>query len=107
MKVCLLLSRAQLFVNLWTVACQPPLPMEFSRQEYWRGSHSLLQGNLPYPGIKPRSPVLQADSLPSEPPGKPIKLSLMMQVNSAMPPLSPRTLGAPAEIPYTYSLLLS
>ena len=51
------------------------------------GSRSLLQGNLPYPGIKPRSPALQADSLPSEPPEKPIKLSLMMQVNSAMPPL--------------------
>ena len=35
------------------------------------GSHSLLQGNLPYSGIEPRSPRLQADSLPSEPPGKP------------------------------------
>ena len=34
------------------------------------GSHSLLQGNLPNPGIKPRSPAVQADSLPSEPPGK-------------------------------------
>ena len=36
------------------------------------GCHSLLQGNLPNPGIKPRSPALQADSLPSEPPGKPL-----------------------------------
>ena len=35
------------------------------------GCHALLQGNLPSPGIKPRSPALQADSLPSEPPGKP------------------------------------
>ena len=35
------------------------------------GSHSLLQGNLPNPGIKPRSPALQANSLPAEPPGKP------------------------------------
>ena len=36
------------------------------------GSHSLLQGNLPTPGIEPSSPTLQADSLPSEPPGKPL-----------------------------------
>ena len=35
------------------------------------GCHSFLQGDLPEPGIKPRSPVLQTDSLPSEPPGKP------------------------------------
>ena len=35
------------------------------------GSHALLQGNLPDPGIKPWSPAMQADSLPSEPPGKP------------------------------------
>ena len=35
------------------------------------GSHALLQGNLPNPGIEPGSPILQADSLPSEPPGKP------------------------------------
>ena len=37
------------------------------------GGHSLLQGDLPNPGIDPRSPALQADSLPSEPPGKPRK----------------------------------
>ena len=43
--------------------------MEFSRQEYWSCCHFLLQGNLPDPGIKPRSPALQADALPSEPPG--------------------------------------
>ena len=45
--------------------------MEFSRQEYWSGSHSLLQGNLSYPGIEPGSPTLQAGFLPSEPPGSP------------------------------------
>ena len=45
--------------------------MEFSRPEYWSGSLSLLQGNLPNLGIEPRSPTLQADSLPDEPPGKP------------------------------------
>ena len=44
--------------------------MGFSRQEYWSGLPFLSPGDLPNPGIKPRSPILQADSLPSEPPGK-------------------------------------
>ena len=59
----------------WTVACQAPLSMEFSRQEYWSGlpfSFSLpFPGNLPDPGIKPRSPPSQADFLPTELQGKP------------------------------------
>ena len=46
----------------WTVACQAPLSMEFSRQEYWSGYPFPSLGNLPNPGIKPRSPTLQADS---------------------------------------------
>ena len=45
---------------------------EFSRQEYMSGLPCSPPGDLPYPGIKPRSPTLQADSLPSEPPGKPM-----------------------------------
>ena len=44
--------------------------MEFSRQEYWRGLPFPSPGDLPDPGIKPRSPVLQADSLPTELAGK-------------------------------------
>ena len=56
----------------WTVAHQPPLSMEFSRQEYWSRLPFRSPGNLPDPGIEPRSPALRADSLPSEPPGKPI-----------------------------------
>ena len=67
-----LLSPVLLFVTLWIVACQAPLSMEFSKQNTGLDSHSLLQGNLPDPGIEPGSPVLQADSLLSEPPGKPI-----------------------------------
>ena len=55
----------------WTVAYQAPLSMGFSRQEYWRGLPFPSPGDLPDPGIKPRSPALQADALPSEPPGKP------------------------------------
>ena len=46
--------------------------MGFSRQEYWNGSPLLFPGDLLNPGIKPKSPALQSDSLPSEPPGKPI-----------------------------------
>ena len=44
--------------------------MEFSRQEYWSGLPFPSPGDLPNPGIDPRSPALQADTLPSEPPGK-------------------------------------
>ena len=54
-----------------TVAHQAPLSLEFSRQEYWSGLPCPSPGNLPDPGIKPRSPSLQAGSLPSEPAGKP------------------------------------
>ena len=61
------LSRVQLFVTPWTVAHQAPLCMEFSRKEYWSGLPFPSPGDLPYPGIKPRSPALQVDSLPVEP----------------------------------------
>ena len=65
------LSHVQLFETPWTVALQAPLSMDFSRQEHWSGSPFPSPGNLPEPTIKPASPALQADSLPSEPPGKP------------------------------------
>ena len=57
-------------VTPWTVAHQAPLSHGFPGQEYWSGVPFPSPGDLPDPGIKPRSPVLQADSLPSEPPGK-------------------------------------
>ena len=57
-------------VTPWTVAHQAPLSMGFSRQGYWSGLPCPPPGDLPNPGIEPRSPTLQADSLPSEPPGK-------------------------------------
>ena len=59
-----------LFATPWTVAYQGPLSMEFSRQEYWSGLPFPSPGDLPDPGIESRSPTLQADTLPSEPPGK-------------------------------------
>ena len=62
------------FETLWTVAHQAPLSMRFSRQEYWSGLPFPSPGDLPNPGIEPRSPTLQADTLTSEPPGKPLKL---------------------------------
>ena len=55
----------------WTVAHQAPLSMGFPRQEYWSGLPFPSPGDLPNPGIKPGSPALRADALPSEPPGKP------------------------------------
>ena len=53
------------------VARQAPLSMGFSRQEYWNGLPFPSPGDLPDPGIEPGSPALQADTLSSEPLGKP------------------------------------
>jgi len=53
----------------WTVVHQAPLSMEFSRQEDWSELPFPSPGDLPDPGIEPRSPALQSDSLPTEPPG--------------------------------------
>ena len=55
----------------WTVAHQAPFSMGFSRQEYWSGLPFPSPGDLPDPGIKPGSPALQSDALPSELLGKP------------------------------------
>ena len=60
------LSRVQLFVTPWTVQS-----MEISRPEYWRGEPFPSPGDLTNPGVEPRSPALQADSLPTELSGKP------------------------------------
>ena len=60
------LSRVRLFATLWTVAFQAPLSMGFSRQEYWSGLPLPSPGDLPDPGIEPRSPTLQVDSLLNE-----------------------------------------
>jgi len=57
-------------VTLWTVAHQAPLSMAFSRQEHWSGLPFPSLGDLPDPGIELKFPALQAESLPSEPPGK-------------------------------------
>ena len=58
------LSCVQLFVIPWTMACQAPLSMGFSRQEYWNGLPFPSPEELPNTGIEPWSPASQADSLP-------------------------------------------
>ena len=73
--------------QLCTTLCNPMdcKSVEFSRPEYWSEQPFLSPGDLPNPGIKPRSPALQADFLPAEPQGKPKhtgvgRLSLLQQV---------------------------
>ena len=61
------LGRVRLFETLWTVAHQAPPSMRVSRQDYWSGLPFPSLRDLPNPGIKPRSPALQADTLTSEP----------------------------------------
>ena len=62
------LSRIWLFATPWTILLMES--MEFSRPEYWSGWPFSSPGDLPNPEIEPRSPTLQADSLPAEPQGK-------------------------------------
>ena len=70
----------------WTIAPQSPLSMGFSRQEYWSGLPFPSPGDHPNPGIKPGSSTLKANSLPSEPPGKPQKEEMRTK-NMAVSPL--------------------
>ena len=75
------LSRVRLFATPWTVAYQASPSMEFSRQEYWNGLLFPSPGDLPNPGIEPGFPALQADTLPSEPPG-----SIGKEIKNDYPP---------------------
>ena len=76
MKVGLkLLSRVQLFATLWNR--QAPPSMGFSRQEYWSGLPFSSPGDPPDPGTEFRSPTLQANSLPSEPPENPTQNTVL------------------------------
>ena len=67
------LQLCPIFCDPMDCSPQAPLSMEFSRQEYWNELSFPSPGDLPDPGIKPGLPILQAVSLPSEPPGKPWK----------------------------------
>ena len=66
------LSRVRLFATPWTVAYQASLSMGFCSQEYWSGLPFPFPGDLPDPGVEPRSPALEAYTLTAEPPGKPV-----------------------------------
>ena len=70
------LSCVRLFATPWTIAYQAPPSMGFFRQEYWSGLPFSSPEDLPNPGIEPGSPTLQADTLTSEPPGKPVNYYL-------------------------------
>ena len=77
------LSHVRLFVTPWTVAHQASPSMGFSRQEYWSGLPFPSPGDLPDPGIKPRSPTLEADALTSEPPGILNEVLSSLQIHSS------------------------
>ena len=66
-----LISCVQLFVTPWTVVHQNPLSMGFFRQGNWSGLPFSSPGDLPGPGIEPRSPALAGKFFTTEPPGKP------------------------------------
>ena len=68
--VVFIFSRVRLFATPWTIQS-----MEFSTPEYWSGEPFPSPGDLPHPGIEPRSPALQADSLPARSQGKPWELA--------------------------------
>ena len=72
----------------WTVALQASLSMAFSRQEYWSGLPFPSPGDFPNRGIKPGSPALQADSLPSVPPGKPSGMVISRMSGTVIKPKS-------------------
>ena len=70
-----MLSHVQLYATPWTIGCQAPLSMEFSRQEYWSGLPFPTPGDFSNPVIKPTSlvsPVLAAGLFTTALPGKPI-----------------------------------
>ena len=89
-------SPVLLCVTLWTVARQAPLSMGFTRQEYWSGLSYPPPGALPHPGIKPVSPALQADSLTTDPPGKPEKMLLVLKLICRLNILGLRSVQASA-----------
>ena len=74
------LSHVRLFATPWTVAYQASPSMGFSRQECRSGLPFPSPGDLPNQGIEPGSPALQADALPSEPPGKPNVINYISKI---------------------------
>ena len=90
--LCLVTSRVQFFVTPWTVAHQGPLSMGILQARILSGLPCSPPGHPPNPGIKPRSPTLQVDSLPSEPPGKPWTFELNSPIHIHFNSLIPKIL---------------
>ena len=78
--ICMYTQSCLTFWNLWTVAQQARLSMEFFQQEYWSGLPFPPPGDLPDPGIEPKSPALAGGFFTAEPPGKPF-LKLLFYFN--------------------------
>ena len=92
-------SRVRLFATSWTVAYQASPSMGFSRHKYWSGLPFPSPGDLSDPGIEPRSPALEEDTLTSEPPGKIVESvgdvimnSTISPTTEMLPPLADRKL---------------
>ena len=99
-----LLSHVRLFATPWTVAYQAPPSMGFSRQEYWSRLPFPSPGDLPNPGIEPRSPALLADALTSEPLGLYTRSpALLADALTSEPQLF--TLGSPRVVTSNNSLI--
>ena len=85
-------KKVELFSHVWpfetpqTVAYQAPPSMGFSRQECWNGLPFPSPGDLPDPGIERRSPALQADALPSKPPGNLVIIITLFKSNHIVQP---------------------
>ena len=86
------LSHVRLFATPWTVAYQASPSMGFSRQEYQSALPFPSPGDLPDPGMEPRSPTLQAEALPSESPGKPHMATASLKLHSPPRPTKALTL---------------
>ena len=69
------LRHIQLFATQWTVTCQAPMSMGFSKQEYWSGLPFPPPGDLPDPGIEPVSPALAGRFFIIEPPERPPRIT--------------------------------
>ena len=86
--VCLVTQLCPTHCDPQTVACQAPLSVGFSSQEYWNGLPCSPPGGLPNSGIEPKSPTLQVSSLMSESPGAHILYTAVCICRSQSPNLS-------------------
>ena len=99
-----MLSRVRLFATPWTVAHQAPLSLEFPRREYWSGLLFSSPGDLPDPGIKPKSLALTGRLFTTESPVKP-NFNYTSIKNKKLKPLSlPRLSISPTQDYYSISL---